>query len=344
MLLLALLCVLLSAAPSFADPAVEADAAGAAFGGGEHVYVSPQAGQQLDAAKIADQIGDDPTYVAVVAPNNSPSDVLTQLQNSLQMKGTFVVISGTEQRAQSNIICSDRAQPLLEEAAKDEAGSRVNGDLTAFVSGYLDKVDDAPDSGSSDCEAGGDGGPGALSTLVWILGAVLLGAGGGYLWLRSRQRRRESERSAARQKVVAALDDLARDIDSVGDGNDAQTRQALEDARGRHIAAADLLADADTSADFDAAMRAVREGDFAAQWARERAGLRASTPRQVERPRGERLQGDRRIVIGDEQVHAFAQYRPGAPYYYAGNDELPAGWYTAAVGEDGFLASMSEGE
>lgn len=341
-LLASLGCVLVATVPAYADPAIEADAAAAAFGSGEHVYVSADAGQKIDAAAVADEIGDDPVYVAVVPPNTSPSDVLTQLQNNMQQKGTYVVISGAEQQAQSNAICSDQAQPLLDDAAEEQQQARQSGDLTSFVTAYVEKLADAPEAGDSDCADGGDDDGG--SALPWILGALLIGAGGGYLWLRNRRRHKSVHDAGRRQKVTDALDALARDIDAVGDGGGPQVQRALDDARERHIAAADILAEADTDSDFDAAMRATREGAFAAHYARERAGLQTAPPREIEPARGERLSAERAVMIGEDQVTAYPSYRPGAPYYFRGNRDLPAAWYTAPVGEDHLLGSISDEE
>ncbi|WP_106849546.1 hypothetical protein [Blastococcus sp. Marseille-P5729] len=334
--------LLLARGPAIADPATEADAAGAAFGNGEHVYVSPESGQQVDVAAVTGEIGEDPLYIAVVAPNTPPADVLTQLQNSLQQKGTFVVVSGTEQIAQSNVICSDRAQPLLDEAAEEQADTRSGGDLSAFLLAYVDKVADAPDANDADCADAEGGGSGFGSAIPWILGALLIGAGGGYLWLRNRQKARSTRHAARREEVTGALDALARDIDTVGEGGGPHVQHALSDARERHIAAADILADADSDADFDAAMRATREGTHAAHYARKRAGLPTSAPREVERARGERAGSQRAVVIGDQTVQVYPDYRPGAQYFSPGGRDFPAGWYTAQIDEGELLGSITE--
>lgn len=345
----ALLTVLLAgltfvSGPSYADPGTEADAAGAAFAAGQHVYVSPEAGQTVDSAAVADAIGTDRIYIAVVPPNTPPADVITQLQNSLQQKGTFVVVSGTEQAAQSNVICSTKAQPLLDSAAKDQAKTRDSGDLTAFLTSYVDKVGSAPEPGDSDCGDETSSSGGFMSALPWVLGALVLGAGGGYLWLRNRQQKKATRDAGRHAKVAEALDALARDIDSVGDGGGPHVQRALQDARERHIAAVDILADADSDVDFDAAARATREGAFAAHYARERAGLRSTAPRQVEPARGERLSAERSVLVGEEQVTAYPEYRPGAPYYFGGTDELPAGWYTVSMGGSVLLGSIADTE
>lgn len=333
---------LMTAGPAVADPATEADAAGSAFSNGEHVYVSPEAGQQLDVAALTDEIGEDRLYIAVVPPNTPPSDVLTQLQNSLQQMGTFVVVSGTEQIAQSNVICSDRAQPLLDEAAEDEKDARAAGDLTAFLVSYAGKVADAPGPNDSDCGDGTGGSGGFGSAIPWILGALLIGAGGGYLWLRNRQKMRTARYATRRKEVTDSLDALARDIDTVGDGGGPHIQHALGDARERHIAAADILATADSDADFDAAVRATREGAHAAHYARERAGLRTTAPREVEPARGQRVGAQRSVLVGDQMLDVYPEYRPGAQYFFRGGRDLPAGWYTAQIDEDELLGSIAE--
>lgn len=341
-LVAALAVLLLAGGPAAADPATEADAAGAAFSNGEHVYVSPDAGQQVDAAALTGEIGDDPIYVAVVPPNTPPSDVLTQLQNSLQQMGTFVVISGTEQIAQSNVICSDQAQPLLDEAAEEETDKRAAGDLTDFLVSYVDKVADAPDANDADC-ADADGGSGGFgSAMPWILGALLIGAGGGFLWLRNRQKVRSARYAARRKEVTQALDALARDIDTVGDGGGPHVQHALGDARERHITAADILTGAESDTDYDAAMRATREGAHAAHYARQRAGLSSTAPREVERARGERVGAQRSVLVGDQTLDVYPEYRPGAQYFFRGGSDLPAGWYTAQIDEGELLGSIAE--
>ncbi|WP_153506454.1 hypothetical protein, partial [Cumulibacter manganitolerans] len=245
------LALLLIGSPAYADPATEADAASAAFEAGTHVYVAPGAGQQIDASAVTGAIGSDPVYVAVVPPNTPPPDVLTQLQSGLTLQGTFVVVSGTEQSAFTNVICSDKAQPLLDDAAKAESKTRAAGDLTPFLTTYVDKVADAPKPGDAGCAEAGSG-SGIGSALPWILGALLLGGGGGYLWLRSRRQQKATRLAGRRRQVTDALDALARDIDVVADRGGPHVQRALDVARERHIAAADILADADHDADVDA--------------------------------------------------------------------------------------------
>lgn len=342
--LAALLGVLLVGSPAYADESSEASAALAAFEAGQHVYLSPESGQQLDSAAVTDEVGSDPLYVAVVPPNMSPDDVLVQLREGLQQPGTYVVVSGTEYAAQSSVICSSQAQPLLEEAAASKAETRQAGDLTEFLVDYAGRVDSAPAPGEDGCSDEVDGSGGFWSAAPWILGAILVGAGGGYLWLRYRRGQKATRNADRRRAIAGALDALARDIDGVTDERDPQVARALHDARERHIAAADILAEADSAHDFDAAQHATREGAFAAHFAREQAGLSTTRPKEVEAPRARWVERSELVDFGGEQLRAFREYQPGAPYFFGGSEDLPAGWYTAPVSTGALLGSIADDE
>lgn len=330
--------------PAYADESTEASAALAAFEAGQRVYVSAESGQQVDAAAVTDAVGDEPVFIAVVPPNTPPDDVLVLLREGMQQAGTYVVVSGTEQAAQSSVICSTQAGPLLDDAAEAQQESRAAGDLTEFLVDYVDRVESAPAPGDDGCDDEVDSSGSFWSAVPWILGAVLLGAGGGYLWLRHRRGRQATRNAGRRQQIAADLDALARDIDGVTDETDAQVALALQDARERHIAAADILADAETGSDFDAARRATREGAVAAQFARARAGLSTSRPPEVEAPRARRVEREERVTVDDEQVSVYRDYRPGAVHFFAGSAELPAGWYTAPVGSEELLGRIAVDE
>lgn len=343
-LLAVLAGVVLIGAPAHADESTEASAALDVFGAGQHVYVSGESGQQVDAPAVADAVGDDPVFVAVVPPNTPPDDVLVLLREGMQQPGTYVVVSGTEHAAQSSVICSTQAQPLLDEAAASQADSREAGDLTGFLIDYLDRVDSAAAPGDDDCGDEVTASGSFWSAVPWILGALVIGGGGGYLWVRHRQGRKAAQNADRSQAVADALDALARNIDGVADERDPQVARALHDARERHIAAADILADAEAPSDFDAALRATREGAVAVHYARERAGLSTSRPGEVEQPRTRRVEQSELVVLGDEQLTAHRDYRPGAPYFFAGNDELPAGWYSVPVGSGELLGAIADDE
>ena len=343
-MLAVLVAAVLVGGPAYADESTEASAALAVFDAGEHIYVSAESGQQVDAQAIADAVGDDAVFVAVVPPNMPPSDVLLALREGAQQPATYVVVSGTEQAAQSSVICSTQAQPLLDEAAASQAESRASGDLTALLLDYIDRIGSAPVPGDEGCGDEADESGSFWSAVPWILGALLVGAGGGFLWVRHRRGRNEAQNADRRQAVAEALDALAGDIDGVDDERSPQVALALQDARERHIVAADILADADTTADFDAALRATREGSVAAQFARERAGLSTSRPKEVEPARTRKVQASELVLVGDEQVMAHRTYQPGAPYFFAGNDELPAGWYTVPVGSSQLLGAITDDE
>ncbi|MFV0535073.1 MAG: hypothetical protein ACK5MR_15665 [Cumulibacter sp.] len=332
------------AAPAYADSATEGAAAREAFDSGEHLYVAPEAGQQVDAGALADAVGDDPIYVAVVPPNTPPEDVLVVLREGVAEPATYVVVSGTEQAAESSVICSTQAQPLLDDASSAQAESRSSGDLTGFLVAYVDSLADAPEPGDDGCSDEVDDSGSFASAVPWILGALVIGVGGGLLWLTNRRRHRAAQRTRRGKEVTAALDALARDIDEVPEHGDAQISRALQDARNRHIAAADILTDAEASADFDEALRACREGAVAVHFARERAGLTVGRLAEVEPVHARRVAHSEVMLLADGHVTVYRSYRPGAPYFFGGNDELPAGWYTSPVGHDRLFGDITGDE
>lgn len=343
--LAAVVCALaMLSAPAYAeaDAGTEADAAGAEFQNGNHVYVSADSAQNVDAAALQDDIGDDPIYVAVVPPNVPPSDVIMQITNTLQQRMTLVVISGSEFRAQSNAICSDQAEPLLDAAADNYEDERSSGELTAWLQEYVASVQDAPDSGDSACEGGAAASDGGLgSSLLWIFGALLVGAGGGYLWLRREKAKKAEQMKSAGAGISELIDQLDREIQATSVAGNELAAAALQDARERHQGASVSLTRAEDVEDLDAARLAATEGLTAVRYARQAQGARVGfeVP-TLPRPEGEQLEHEQEFAVGDQRAIGVPNYAPGAPYFHPGGDEIPGGWYSAPIWDSVLIDSI----
>ncbi len=337
-------CLLTLASPAYAevDPGVEADAAGADFQQGTHVYVSPQAAQNVDVGALSSEIGDDPIYIAVVPPNTPPSDVAMQISNAFQQRMTLVVVSGSEYIAQSNAICSDRAQPLLDDAAANYEDDRASGELTAWLSEYVAAVSDAPSAGDSECEGGANASGGGIgSSLLWIVGALAVGAGGGYLWMRSQRAKRDRELESAGAGIRELTDELATAIERTTIDSNELAAAALQDARERQAAAGQTLAQAEDPEDVDAARQAAIEGLTAVRYARQAQGQRVDfdVP-ELPAPSGEQLEHEQEFAVGDQRAVGVPNYAPGAPYYHPGGDDIPGGWYSAPIWDSVLIDSI----
>ncbi|QHC01587.1 hypothetical protein EK0264_15665 [Epidermidibacterium keratini] len=341
-------CLLALATPAYAegDPGTEADAAGADFQQGTHVYVSPNAAQDVDVDALSSDIGDDPIYIAVVPPNTPPSDVAMQISTTFQQKMTLVVVSGSEYVGQSNAICSDRAQPLLDDAAGNYQDERASGDLTGWLREYVAAVQDAPSSGDSACEGGASASGGGIgSSLLWILGALVVGAGGGYLWMRSQRAKRDREMESAGAGIRELTDDLGTAIEGTSADSNELAAAALHDARERHAASKDTLAQAEDTDDVAAARQATIEGLTAVRYARQAQGQRVDfTVPELPRPAGEQLEHEQEFAVGDQRAVGVPNYAPGAPYYHPGGDDIPGGWYSAPIWDSVLIDSIVDDE
>lgn len=327
---------------AYADPEAETDAAIAAFQDGALVYVSPTANQQVDTAAVTDAIGDPPMYIAVLGPNVPVDDVLFAAPNVLSGEYTLVVVSGTQHATESTAYCAEHVTKLLDDTSQDHQGERQGGDLTGWLTDFAGGADELPAAGSAECvgASGGSGDSGSTNVIWWVLGVLLLGAGGGYLWLRSRQRKHDAELAGYRAKTDELLARLGGEIDQARPTDDPITVQAFQDAAARHDSAVDLLEAAETEEDIFAARVAVLEGLTASQVARGRAGQPTSDVPKLPAPYGERLEGPQELEAGDEIVIGYPTYTPGAPYYHRGGDGYSTGWYTAPVWEGAIIGSV----
>src|SRR6187401_183783 len=203
-LLLAILALLVLAAPASAGQQVDAAVAGLRS---DPVYVAPDARNILDAAG-ADRVrrairdsGNGPVYVAVLPASSrdeaggSTGQLVSEIHDGLGENGAYAVVAGNQFRAGATDF---HAGGIADQAIKDHPGD-VAGTLVAFVQGVGEERSGGGDSGNG----GGSGGGGAG---LAILGVLAVG-GGAFALSRSRRRRRED---AARMEELKrfARDDL----------------------------------------------------------------------------------------------------------------------------------------
>jgi len=335
-------------APASADQTGDADAAAQAFDSGAHVYVSPDAGQSVDTAELKAKIGKQPLYIAVVAPNQTPSDVASQITTTFNPTMTIAVVSGTDFSASSTYLCDGDAAALLKKSRSGHADDIAAGKLTGWLTGFVAKVGDAPTKDSGDCAAGAGGSSGAGSVLPWMIGIGVVGlAAIAYFVVRRKQQKEASLRD--RRREVADLHDrlgeeLRRLETRVAGSSDPGVREALADAVERYDAAGGILAGAETDSDLDSARVACIEGLTAVRFARRALGMKpgGSIP-ATEKPRGRRITRPRQIHVGDEVYEGYPDYTPGAPHYFRGDQTAPAGWYVVPFWETEFIGTALGG-
>ncbi len=332
-----------SLAPAGAEPSGDADAAAQAFESGSHLYVSPDAGQTVDAAALKSKIGKTSLYVAVVAPNQTPEDVAKQITTTFNPSMTIAVISGTDATATSTALCQGAAGKLLDSTRAKHTSDIAGGKLTTWLTAFAGEVADAPGEDSGHCGAGG-GSSGPGSVLPWMIGIGVLGLAAIGYYVARKKKQKDASLRGRRAEVAALYDRLGADVQHLDPAGDAFAAQALVDASERYDWAGSTLSSADTNGEFDAARSACLEGLTAARAARRSLGLDLGEdiPR-LERPQGERLEEARQVQVGDETYVGYARYTPGAPFYYRGGPNAPAGWYGAPFWETMLIGSMLGG-
>lgn len=332
-----------SLTPAGAQATGDADAAAQAFESGSHIYVSPDAGQSVDAAALKSKIGNSPLYIAVVAPNQTPEDVAKQVTTTFNPSMTIAVISGTDATATSTNLCQRDAGKLLESTRKTHATDIAKGKLTTWLTAYAEDVANAPSEDSGDCSAGGgSSGPGTV--LPWMIGIGVLGLAAIAFYVIRKKKQKEASLRGRRTEVTALYERLGAEVHHLDPAGDAFAVQALADASERYDSAGGILASAEAGGEFDAARTACLEGLTAARAARRSLGLDggADIP-PLDSAQGERLDQVRQIQVGDETYVGYPRYTPGAPYYYRGGAGAPAGWYGAPFWESMPIGSMLSG-
>ena len=147
------------------------------------VYVDPSAelADQVDAAALRSQIGQSPTYVAVLpgdAVEGSPGRTLIALRQDVGEEGRYALVVGEELRT-------------LPADAGEEALAAHPDDMQAALSQFI--------AGAPDEESGGGG---AVAGLLAVLVLVAVAAGGLFLLVSRRRKRAGDGKSEARTPDV----------------------------------------------------------------------------------------------------------------------------------------------
>lgn len=224
--LLAVLLMFLIGVPSAqAGPVVNRAASALSS---DPVYVAPDARPSVtsaEAAMLRSDIAKDhsgPTYIAILPASagneegGDPTAVALAIGRALG-SGTVAVVVGGEFRAVSSVLPRGDAAALSRQAfqAHRSQGIAVTvGDFLRRVGGVLSSR-----AGGQSPSPGGQGAGGSSAAAPALLGLLVLGAAG-YMFFRSRQRRRREAveltevREHAREDLIALGDDIrALDLD-----------------------------------------------------------------------------------------------------------------------------------
>ncbi|MEZ0291740.1 MAG: hypothetical protein ACAH82_04335, partial [Solirubrobacteraceae bacterium] len=266
-LLIAALLVLVAPAPAHAGALIDRAVEGLQS---DNVYVDPDADPTLTAAQ-ADALRDrivseraDPMYV-VVAPRaivneagGSAAGALREIGNTLDQRGTYVIVAGRNIRAlaSADVMPTGEAGKLATEAIEAEAP-----DLDAILLDLTDRV-------GAERNGGGDDGGGVPVGAIVLVGAGAVG-GGALLLSRRRRRAREAEefedaRRNARDDLVALGDDIrALDLDVELPDTDPDVRSDYEHAVQRYTEADERWRVAQRPGELAPVGEALEEGRWA---------------------------------------------------------------------------------
>ena len=358
LLLLALLGVLLAAAPASALTTVSVDQIVRELRS-DPVYVDRDADVPLDEDAVRDAVlgAPVPVYVAAV-PQEVADDAGGETQLVVAIgraigdsdAAVLVITDGRTFRADNGRSAGARgidAGDAIEEAlAAGGGGAFDEQGVTAVVVDFVQRIDAQSEGratgGTRGTSSGGGGG------LLPVLGLGVL-AGGVYAVTRSRKRAKQDrqELQDLRADVESLYGRLGSDVQLLAPGDDPVARQALADAAERYNATGALLAKADTPGEFAAARRTAAEGLAAARVVREKLGLDPGP--EVPMPPGAapRLEAPARVQVGEDAYDGSPDYQPGRPHYfeggYYGGQTVPGGWYATPFWQTLMIGSVLGG-
>jgi hypothetical protein len=188
-----------------------------------------------------------PIFVAVLPDAARTAGDATDLARATEENGSYLVVLPDGAAAAA----SDTLPPgAVQQAATDAQDAADDGDFEAYLTGFVDRVEEIEANGSGaassgDSEGGSDGDSGS-----WIpLGIIAAAAGGGFFLYRRNKRNRERAelapvRSALDEDVTAYGEELA-DLDLDLRSPDAVPQEAKQE----YARALDLYENAKTAAD-----------------------------------------------------------------------------------------------
>ncbi|HET6728025.1 MAG TPA: hypothetical protein VFG96_01310 [Jiangellaceae bacterium] len=185
-----------------------------------------------------------PIFVAVLPAAAESAGDATDLARAAGENGSYLVVLPDGAAAAA----SDTLPPgAVQQAATDARDAADDGNFEAFLTGFVDRVEEIDGSGAA---SSGDSESGSGDDGSWLpLGIIAAAAGGGYLLYRRSKRSRERAelapvRSALDEDVTAYGEELA-DLDL-----DLRSPGAVpEEAKQEYARALDLYENAKTQAD-----------------------------------------------------------------------------------------------
>ena len=353
--LLALLGVLLLAAPASAQATLTSLDEVVSELQQDQVFVDPDADVPLDEGDARDIVAGSQVQVYVTAVPAGLSDqaggdaaLVDAIGEALADESAVVllltdapsVFADNSSALGARGVNAGVAVRSIERGDFDEAGIRD------FLQQFVQNIDAQASGGSVDSGGSGSGGgAGAPAGIVPLLAVGGLGVGA-YALVRGRKRSKEHARSLedARADVESLYGRLGSDVQLLAPGDDAIARQALADAGERYNATGALMARADTPGEFAAARRTAVEGLAAARVVRQRLGLDPGPDVPLPPGTGPQLEEKTVVQVGEEQYEGSPQYEPGRPHHYEGgyygSQHVPGGWYATPFWQTLLLSSV----
>jgi hypothetical protein len=344
--LLSLFALLLLPAAAHAQTTV-ADVADALLSDG--LYVDPQADLDVDEQRVRAALADSSVqvYIAVLPEEAGRAiDLNEEIGNALGDDNAVLLVVTDEPNAYADQGSGADARGVFSGEAWQQA--RAQSGVTDRLVTFVQVVDQQAGGGSGGGVPGQDGAAasGGLSPLVLAL--LVLGVGGGGVFLYARTRRQQARAlEDARADVESLHARLGSDVQLLSPGDDDVARQALADAAERYNATGALMAKADTPGEFAAARRTAIEGLTAARVVRERLGLDPGPELPMPPTSAPQLREPSRVQIEDQEYEGSPTYTPGRPHYYEGGyyagRPVPGGWYATPFWQTLLLGSVLGG-
>ncbi|MBA2515266.1 MAG: hypothetical protein H0V26_13235 [Solirubrobacterales bacterium] len=208
-----------------------------------------------------------PIYVALLAAGRSSTEMgaaLQELYRRARRRGTYVIVSGNQLRADSDTL--DGVPALADEAVSAQSGQGVNAVLTDL----LDRVAQGRSGAVGTANPGnGNGDGGGSGAGLLLIGGLAVGAGG--LAVASRRRRRKADaaeleevKDNVRDDLVALGDDIRLlDIDMELDTTPQPAKEAYGQAVGAYERAEQTWEMARSPEDLEPVGAALEEGRYA---------------------------------------------------------------------------------
>ncbi|UQX89707.1 hypothetical protein M6D93_06815 [Jatrophihabitans telluris] len=311
----------------------------------QSLYVAPDSGLKLEQDTARAVLGGAVKVAVLPSGAGDPTALSRQIGSSVGGQLTVGVFVGHSFSGGSDVLCPGYAARAAARAVADNRSVLAStNDVTSTITDFARLVSTAPrtnctsgSTGQAPSRSAGSGSSGWA--ILGIFGALGAAAVALLVWRRRRKERRAL--ADARAVVQPLYDRLAAEVSSLQPGGNPVAKQALADAAERFTSTGSQLATATSVAQLGGARRSALEGLQAARTARAALGLDPGPdlPPLVETT-APQLGESQQFTVNGQNVQGYPDYRPGAPYYFAGGGGYLGGWYSAPFWQGLLIAEL----